>query len=58
MTAGDDTQRQAFDSQIQAKLNRGEIPRNVDYMVYSDPPGPRAGIAYALWYHYGGRLLG
>ena len=43
ITALDESQRDAYDIQLQAKLSRGELPLGVKYHVFYDPPGPKIG---------------
>ena len=43
ITALDESQRDAYDIQLQSKLARGELPRGVKYHVFYDPPGPKIG---------------
>ena len=43
LTASDELQKDAFEKQIADKLKKKEIPSGVPYIVYADPPGPRAG---------------
>ena len=43
LTAADEDQAEAFQKQVDDKLERGHLPLGVPYHVYSDPPGPRAG---------------
>lgn len=47
LTTGDEEQREAFELQIESKLQRGEIPHGLPYHVFSDPPGPKAGAGVA-----------
>lgn len=43
ITALDESQRDAYDIQLQSKLSRGELPLGVKYHVFYDPPGPKIG---------------
>ena len=43
ITALDESQRDAYDIQLQAKISRGELPLGVKYHVFFDPPGPKIG---------------
>ena len=43
ITALDQSQRDAYDIQLQSKLSRGELPLGVKYHVFYDPPGPKIG---------------
>ena len=43
ITASDELQRDAYEKQINDKLKKKEIPSGIPYLVYADPPGPRAG---------------
>ncbi|NWZ87295.1 FPGT guanylyltransferase, partial [Poecile atricapillus] len=43
LTAADAAQAGAFREQLAEKLRRGQLPRNVRYLVCADPPGPRIG---------------
>ena len=43
LTALDESQRDAYDIQLQFKLARGELPLGVKYHVFYDPPGPKIG---------------
>ncbi len=43
ITASDEQQKDAYKQQIELKLKKKEIPSGVSYLVFSDPPGPRAG---------------
>jgi len=47
LTASDSDQKQAYEMQIAGKLQRREIPRGVDYLVFADPPGPKIGCGGA-----------
>ncbi|ELT94528.1 hypothetical protein CAPTEDRAFT_177275 [Capitella teleta] len=64
LTAADEDQRDAYDLQIKEKLNRKEIPLGIPYLVYADPPGPKAGSGGSTLYvisklheHYGDDLF-
>ena len=46
LTTADDDQKVAFEHQIEQKLKRKEVPLGIPYLVFSDPPGPRAGIVH------------
>ncbi|KAK2166160.1 hypothetical protein LSH36_41g11007 [Paralvinella palmiformis] len=48
LTTADDDQKVAFEHQIEQKLKRKEIPLGIPYLVFSDPPGPRAGCGTSL----------
>ena len=43
ITALDESQKDAYDIQLQSKLARGELPLGVKYHVFYDPPGPKIG---------------
>ena len=43
ITALDESQKDAYDIQIQSKLARRELPLGVKYHVFYDPPGPKIG---------------
>lgn len=43
ITALDESQKNAYEIQLQAKLARGELPLGVKYHVFYDPPGPKIG---------------
>ena len=43
ITASDEDQKKAYELQIEQKLKHSEIPSGLPYIVYSDPPGPKAG---------------
>ncbi|XP_005532834.1 PREDICTED: fucose-1-phosphate guanylyltransferase [Pseudopodoces humilis] len=43
LTAADAAQAGAFREQLAEKLRRGQLPRDVRYLVCADPPGPRIG---------------
>jgi fucose-1-phosphate guanylyltransferase len=43
LTAGTEKQRDMYQSQIEAKLRRKEIPSCCKYLVFSDPPGAKLG---------------
>lgn len=43
ITALDESQKEAYEIQLQAKLARGELPLGVKYHVFYDPPGPKIG---------------
>ena len=45
ITASDEDQRVAFETQIQNKLAKHQIPHGLPYLVYADPPGPKIGNA-------------
>jgi len=47
LTASDNDQKLAYEMQIAGKLQRREIPRGVDYLVFADPPGPKIGCGGA-----------
>ena len=47
LTASDNEQKLAYEMQIAGKLHRREIPQGVDYLVISDPPGPKIGCGGA-----------
>jgi len=47
LTASDDDQKEAYELQLRSKLDRREIPTGVDYIVFSDPPGPKIGCGGA-----------
>ena len=47
LTASDDDQKLAYETQVTGKLRRREIPRGVDYLVFADPPGPKIGCGGA-----------
>ena len=44
LTTSDENQKVAFELQIKQKLKQREIPLGVPYHVFSDPPGPKAGM--------------
>ena len=46
LTASDELQRDAYEKQINDKLKKKEIPSGIPYLVYADPPGPRAGTTF------------
>ena len=46
LTASDELQRDAYEKQINDKLKKKEIPSGIPYLVYADPPGPRAGANF------------
>ncbi|XP_061540363.1 fucose-1-phosphate guanylyltransferase [Phycodurus eques] len=43
VTAADEWQKDAYDLQIQAKVERKELPLGIPYKVFSDPPGCKIG---------------
>lgn len=43
ITALDESQKNAYEIQLQSKLARGELPLGVQYHVFYDPPGPKIG---------------
>lgn len=43
ISACDESQREAYNIQIEAKKKRNELPLGVDYQVFADPPGPKIG---------------
>ncbi|XP_039984086.1 fucose-1-phosphate guanylyltransferase [Xiphias gladius] len=43
VTAGDGSQREAYELQISEKVGRGELPLGIHYKVFSDPPGSKIG---------------
>ncbi|XP_068731134.1 fucose-1-phosphate guanylyltransferase-like [Montipora capricornis] len=43
ITALDESQKEAYEIQVQCKLDRGELPLGVKYLVFHDPPGPKIG---------------
>jgi hypothetical protein len=43
LTARDEVQSAAYRQQINDKLRWGQLPRGVQYLVFSDPPGPKVG---------------
>ena len=43
ITALDESQKDAYEIQLQSKLARGELPLGVKYHVFYDPPGPKIG---------------
>ncbi len=43
ITASDEDQKLAYQQQIELKVKRKEIPTGLSYLVYADPPGPKAG---------------
>lgn len=43
ITALDEKQRDAYEIQLQSKLDRGELPLGVKYYAFYDPPGPKIG---------------
>ena len=43
ITALDESQKDAYEIQVQCKLDRGELPLGVKYHVFHDPPGPKIG---------------
>ena len=43
ITASDEDQRVAFETQIQNKLAKHQIPHGLPYLVYADPPGAKIG---------------
>jgi len=47
LTASDNDQKLAYETQIAGKLRRREIPGGVDYLVFADPPGPKIGCGGA-----------
>jgi len=50
LTASDNDQKLAYEMQITEKLRRREIPHEVDYLVFADPPGPKIGCGGATMY--------
>ena len=43
LTARNETQKKAYQAQINNKLRWGELPLGVNYLVFCDPPGPKIG---------------
>ena len=43
LTAADKDQADAFQKQVDDKMDRGHLPLGVPYHVFSDPPGPKVG---------------
>lgn len=43
ISALDNAQKQAYETQIEAKRERNEVPLGVKYHVFHDPPGPKIG---------------
>lgn len=43
LTTADEDQRIAYELQIEEKIRHKEVPLGVPYIVYADPPGPKAG---------------
>lgn len=43
ISACDETQKEAFTIQLEAKQQSNELPLGVDFHVFSDPPGPKIG---------------
>lgn len=43
ISACDETQKEAYMLQLDAKKQRKELPLGVDFHVFSDPPGPKIG---------------
>lgn len=46
LTASDEAQACAYRQQIESKLAKKELPIGIEYIVYSDPPGPKIGKQY------------
>ena len=44
LTASDESQKHAYEKQIDNKLSKGELPRGIPYLVYADPAGPKVGM--------------
>lgn len=43
ITTADEIQRNAYQSQIDAKKEKKELPINLEIYIVSDPPGPKLG---------------
>lgn len=43
ITTADEIQRDAYQSQIDAKKEKKELPINLEIYIVSDPPGPKLG---------------
>ena len=43
ITTADEIQRKAYQSQIDAKKKKKELPINLDVYIIADPPGPKIG---------------
>ena len=43
LTARDDVQKQAYEMQLENKLNCDELPKGILFKVFADPPGPKVG---------------
>ena len=43
LTAADEEQRKAYETQLSCKLERKELPLGVKYHVFHDPVGPKIG---------------
>ncbi|KAJ0032373.1 hypothetical protein NQD34_002454 [Periophthalmus magnuspinnatus] len=50
VTAVDESQKDAYELQINAKIKRKELPLGIDYRVVSDPPGYKIGNGGATLY--------
>lgn len=44
ITAVDEDQRSAYETQITEKLERKELPLGINYHVFADPPGVKIGM--------------
>ncbi|ELU07599.1 hypothetical protein CAPTEDRAFT_117818, partial [Capitella teleta] len=43
LTTADEEQRLAYELQLEEKQRRSELPLGLPYLVFADPPGPKAG---------------
>ena len=50
ITASDSSQKKAYEDQINEKLKRKEIPSDLPYLIFADPPGTRAGMTEVATY--------
>ncbi|CAD5116112.1 DgyrCDS5038 [Dimorphilus gyrociliatus] len=56
MTTADENQKVAFETMVNSKVERHELPEGIRYLFYADPPGYKIGnggsTIYTLWRMY------
>ena len=50
VTAADKDQKAYYETQLNERLQRNEIPKQTRYLVIADPPGPKIGSGGATFY--------
>jgi fucose-1-phosphate guanylyltransferase len=50
ISAADEEQKACFEMQLNAKINKGDIPSEIKYLVIADPPGVALGAGGSTFF--------